>query len=143
MSREIFNKIVAKLERLDEYLKYLSEIRKVNKKAFINDFHFFGAAERFLQVSIEAILDIGKLLIISQGYRKPEDNSDILNVLIEHKVLKEATAQRLAGMANFRNFLVHEYEKVDREEVFEKLQKKLDDLKTFRKEVSRFLKKNF
>lgn len=34
MSKEAYNKIVAKLERMDEYLAYLKEIQKVNKKVF-------------------------------------------------------------------------------------------------------------
>ncbi len=141
MSKELFNKIISKLQRLDEYIKYLVEIKKVNKNSFINDFHFFGLAEHYLQISIEAILDIAKLLIISQGYRKPEDNNDILNVLIEEKVLKEKTGTKLTGIAKFRNLLVHEYEKIDHDIVFEKLQKKLDDLRAFKKEVNAFLKK--
>ena len=59
MSKLTYNKIVAKLEQLDEYLKYLSEIQKVNKKTFLQDYHFYGTAERYLQVSIETIIDTG------------------------------------------------------------------------------------
>ena len=74
MSKEAYNKVVSKLERLDEYLKILSDIQKVNKKSFIEDYHFYGLAERYLQLAIEVLLDIGKLIIISQNLRRPEDN---------------------------------------------------------------------
>lgn len=42
MSKEAYNKIISKLERLDEYLKFLKEIQRVNKKKFTEDFHFFS-----------------------------------------------------------------------------------------------------
>lgn len=140
MSKIIYNKIIAKLEKLDEYLRYLSEIQEVNKKRFVEDYHFHGLAERYLQLSIEAIIDIGKLLIISEKLRRPEDNQDIFNALRENKIISKSLAQDMAGIAGFRNILVHEYEKIDREIVYEKLLKNLGQFKDFKKEVLRFLK---
>jgi len=73
MSKTVFNKIIAKLERLDEYLRYLADVQKVNKKSFLNDYRFYGLAERYLQLAIEVILDVGKLIIITEKLEKPED----------------------------------------------------------------------
>lgn len=140
MSKEIFNKIVAKLQRLDEYLLYLHEIQKVNRETFVNDFHFFGLAERYLQLSIEVILDVGKLMVVAFALRKPEDSQDIFNVLTEHKILSEQLSQRLAGICGFRNILVHDYEKIDRKLIYERLQNNLSDFVNFKKTVVRFLK---
>jgi len=86
MSRETSNKIFAKLERLDEYLQHLKEIQKVNKKSFLQDYHFYGLAERYLQLTIEVLLDIGKLIILSQGFRRPENNQEIFEILREKKI---------------------------------------------------------
>lgn len=41
MSKIIYNKIISKLERLEEYLQYLKDVQKVNKKAFTSDYHFY------------------------------------------------------------------------------------------------------
>ncbi len=141
MSIGTLNKIIAKLGYLEEYLRYLKEIQKVNEKKFINDYLFFGAAERFLQLAIEAILDIGKLIIISGNFRRAEDNSDILNVVLENKVIKESLANKLNGMARFRNLLVHEYEKIEHKKVYKKLKENLGGLVDFKRQISRFLKK--
>lgn len=141
MSKEAFNKAVAKLQRLDEYLAYLGEIQKVNKKSFLSDYHFYGLAERYFQLAIEVLLDVGKLIIISEGFRRPEDNQDVFSVLRERNVISEDLAARLMGIANFRNILVHDYEKIDREVVYQKLQKNLGDLRDFKKSVLRFLQK--
>src|SRR3989338_6914846 len=122
MSRIIINKIVSKLDRLDEYLRYLLALQKVNKKSFLRDYHAYGLAERYLQLSIEAMLDIGKLIIIANHFRKPEDNQDIFTILEEQKVLTRALLRRLDGIAQFRNILVHDYEKINREIIYQKLQ---------------------
>lgn len=141
MSKELFNKIFAKLEKMDEYLKILREIQKINKKSFVNDFHFYGLAERYLQLSIEAMLDIGKLIIIARDFRPFQDNQDIFTVLGEEKIIPRKLFEQLGGMANFRNILVHDYEKIDREVVYQHLQKNLDQFIFFKKEIIKSLKR--
>ena len=59
----VYNKIVSKLENLAEYYKILKDIQKVNKKSFISDYHFYSLAERHLQLCIEIMLDISKMII--------------------------------------------------------------------------------
>ncbi len=141
MSKLVFHKILAKLEKLDEYLKYLKEIQKVNQKSFTNDYHFYGLAERYLQLSIEVLFDVGKLLIIAENLRRPEDNQDIFSVLGTAKILPANMIGKLAGLANFRNILVHDYEKIDRNIIFEKLRNNLGDFREFKTAVLKFLKK--
>lgn len=141
MSKAAFNKVITKLGRLDEYLGYLSEIQRVNKKAFVNDYHFYGLAERYLQLSIEILLDVGKLIIVSENLRRPEDNQDIFSVLGEQKIISKKLTSRLIGIANFRNILVHEYEKIDREIIYLRLQRNLVDFRDFKKETLQFLRR--
>ena len=137
MSKEVYNKIVTKLEHLDEYLGYLKDLQGVNEKVFTGDYHFFGLAERYFQLAIESILDVGKLVILDRQLPRPEDNQDIFVVLHDAGFLGDELADRLSGIANFRNILVHEYEKIDRKIVYSKLQKNLDDFFDFRKSVLR------
>lgn len=141
MSKEAYNKIIAKLQKMDEYLGYLEEIQKTNKDNFIKDYHFYGLAERYFQLSIEILLDIGKLMITGKSLRRPEDNQDIFIVLCDSKIISEKLTEKLVGIANFRNILVHDYEKIDREIIYQKLQKNLDDFKDFKKEILIYLEK--
>ena len=140
MSSVTFNKIIAKLQRLDEYLGYLKDIQKVNKKSFLKDYHFFGLAERYLQLSIEVVLDVGKLLLVEKNIERPENSREIFALLCDHKVFSKKLAQNLMGIAGFRNILVHDYEKIDREIVYEKLQENYDDFVKFKKEVLKAVK---
>jgi len=141
MSKIIYNKILAKLERLDEYLKYLSEIRKIKKENFLTDYHVYGLAERYIQLSIEIMIDVGKLIIVSEKFRKPEDNPGILIIMCENQIISEKMLQDLAGIVNFRNILVHDYEKIDREIVYKKLRNNLNNFVDFKKAILIFIKK--
>ena len=79
------------------------------------------------------MLDIGKLLIIIKGLKRPEENQEIFSALRDEKIVSEKLAENLMGIANFRNILVHDYEKIDREIVYEKLQNNLSDIEDFKK----------
>ena len=139
MSKLTHNRIISKLGKLDEYLGYLREIQKVNKADFVRDYRQYGLAERYLQLSIEILLDVSKQIITSNNLRQPLDNQDGFTVLVENKIISEALASDLVGISGFRNILVHEYENIDRSLVYDRLIKRLETFSNFQKEISKYL----
>lgn len=137
----VFNKIISKLENLSDYYKILKEIQKVNKKSFISDYHFYSLAERYLQLCIEIMLDVSKMIVNDQDFKKPEDNQNVFSVLRDEKIISKKMHNQLLGVANFRNILVHDYEKIDREIVYNNLQKNIEQFVQFRKEIAKYLSK--
>lgn len=135
MTKLIYNKIIRKIEKLDEYLKYLKEIQKINKNDFIKDYHFFGLAERYLELSIQSVIDIGKLFIIEKNLERPETNQEIFIILKDNKIIPKTLINRLVAMAGFRNILAHEYEDIDKSKVYAYLQKNLEDFTKFKKVI--------
>ena len=133
------NKIIAKLQALDEYLGYLTELQKIEQRAFLKDYRIYGLAEHYLHLSIEALLDVSKLIIIAYGFTRPEEPRDTLRVLGERKVISEKLFDKLVGIGGFRNVLIHEYEKVDKALVFSYLHKNLGQFKEFKRQILRFL----
>ena len=91
--------------------------------------------ERNLQVAIEACLDIGKIIISREKLRLPEDNKGIFVVLAEADILSKESLKALIPMAGTRNILVHGYDKIDDEQLYSILRRKLDDFSTFLKEI--------
>lgn len=135
------HKIFEKLSLLDEYLKYLKEIQKVNKNSFLKDYHFYGLAERYLQLSIQVLIDLGQLIITEKQLTRPAEPQEIFSVLFNNKILSADLADQLTGIVGFRNILVHEYGKIDRERVYEYLKNDMGIFKQYKKEVLRFVKK--
>ncbi|HBO16478.1 MAG: hypothetical protein UR69_C0003G0090 [Candidatus Moranbacteria bacterium GW2011_GWE2_35_2-] len=144
MTKIIKKKFFDKIQNLDEYIKYLEALAKETKKnkvAFVSDFHFFGLAERYLQLSIQTIIDLVQMIIIEEKFERPEENQEAISLLFEKKIISKKLASRLDGIVGFRNILVHEYGKIDKEKVYDYLQERIVDLKDFKKEILKLLKK--
>src|SRR3989339_1708215 len=139
MSKLIYNKIIAKLKFLDEYQGYLKDIQKVNRQSFLKDYHFFGSAERYLQLSIEIVLDISKLLVIAYDLPRPENNEEIFELLKDKGVISSKLFEKTRDIYKFRNILVHVYEKINRSTVYDKLQNNLDDFKDFKTAILKII----
>lgn len=142
MTKITQGKIYDKLMMVDNYLSYLYKIKKEikNENQFIEDFHFFGLAERYLQLLCQIIIDILNLIIIEQGIKKPESNQEIISILFNNKIISEDLASRLDGIVGFRNILVHEYEEIDKKIVYRYLIEKIDDFEIFKKEILKYIK---
>lgn len=136
-------KIFEKLQQLDEYFSFLKRLKKETKgeKEFLTDFHYYGLAERYLQLSCQVIIDILNLIVIEEGIEKPESNQEIVSLLFNKKILSENLAKRLEGIVGFRNILVHEYGRIDRKRVYRYLKEKIDDFQIFTKDILNWLKK--
>lgn len=133
--------IATRFKHLKDYLKILEELKRIKENTFISDYHYFGLAERYLQLAIECILDVGNMLIISLDLRKPSDKQEVIDILEEAKIIPSLLATRLSGVARFRNLLVHEYVKIDRIMVYKILNTKIPELADFAKSITRYLKK--
>jgi uncharacterized protein YutE (UPF0331/DUF86 family) len=110
--------LAERLERLREYLGILETVQRYDRKRFVQDPFIHGAGERYLHLAIECLLDIGNHIISDRGYPKPESYADIFRILADKGVVPKDQLDELAGMAAFRNVLVHDYLRLDREKVY-------------------------
>jgi len=136
-------KILEKLENFQEYLNYIYQLKKEAKseKVFLSDFHLFGNTERYLQLSIQIIVDVSHLLIIDLGLERPKDNYEAISIIYAHKIISEKMVNKLIKMVGLRNLLVHEYGKIDRKKIYKILKEQTEDLKNFKKQVIKFIGK--
>ena len=121
--------IKARLRKLDEYDSYLKRLQELSEPDFLGDFRLFGSAERYLQLSIECLLDIGQMIIAGLGLHKPERHQEIIDILADAAIISHDLAERLAGVGGFRNILVHDYLDIDHQIVYRTLQDDLDDIR--------------
>jgi uncharacterized protein YutE (UPF0331/DUF86 family)/predicted nucleotidyltransferase len=79
----------------------------------------YRGVERLVQLIIQALLDLGLMVIAALGGRRPEAYSEIGVVLRELNVIGDEEALMMKSMAGLRNLLVHAYRVVDRDKVVE------------------------
>ena len=132
--------IEEKLSRLREYLRYLKELRDVPLETFLTDFRSRGAAERYLQLAIESVIDIGSEIISSLQLPKPERYKDIPKTLDEAGIIPKRLSHELTRMIGFRNILVHDYAVIDRELEHEFLRERLSDFEAYMAHIAQWLK---
>ncbi len=136
-------KIYAKLENLREYRGYLEQLKQEasSEDAFVDDFHLFGSTERYLQLAIQAIIDVTHLLIINLGKKRPDDNYEAVSILHESGLVTDELAHKLTAMVGLRNILVHEYGKINRRKIYAVLTTQLSDLEQFQRQILAHLEK--
>lgn len=85
------------------------------------------------------MLDAGLHIVVERNLERPHDSKEILLALGRHGVIPAELAERIQGMAGFRNILVHRYFKVDPERVYQHLQQDLGDFAAFARHVREWL----
>ena len=132
--------IQARIAKIREYVALLRKIRGLtDEEHFLKDPLIYGNAERYLQLAIQAVLDISNHIVADMQLSLPADNRQLFEVLAKHKVFSAPLAKKLISMAGFRNVLVHEYLEIDRRRVYRALKDDLGDFEKFIKSVSKLL----
>lgn len=121
-----------RLAKLDEYLAILNDLASSDRGEFISNPQLYGSAERFLQLAVEALLDMGSHAISELGLGSIEAYRDIPRLLHEHGYVPADLAERWVRMIGLRNILVHEYLDIDRRIVHEVLVGHHRDLEALR-----------
>ena len=125
--------------KLDEYLGILRQLRDTPREEFLANPEKYGSAERFLQLAIEAVNDIGGHLVADLNLGTVEWARDIPERLYQAGYIDKDLREQWFRMIGFRNILVHDYLDVDRARVYEVLQHHLEDFERLRAVFARFL----
>ena len=133
-------KITNKLMQIDEFLELLNQIGSTKEEQFVDDKILIGSAKYYLQVSIEACLDVANHIIASERLRAPKDYADSFSVLNEAGFVSSELCRKLRQMAKFRNRLVHLYSEIDNKYIYSFIQNDLDDFLLFKKAITKQLK---
>ncbi|WP_298819095.1 type VII toxin-antitoxin system HepT family RNase toxin [Chloroflexus sp.] len=117
---------------MDEYLAILRQLQRYSYDEFVGNPERYGSAERFLQLAIESLNDLGNHVVAEQGLGTIDWYSDIPRRLREAGLIDSAQEEAWIRMIGFRNILVHDYLNIDRSIVYRVLQDNLDDLEAFK-----------
>ena len=131
-----------KLGRMTESLVALRPLARLTLDEYRQRLYERKAAERLLQETIEAALDINAHLIAEHGRAVPDDYYGGFLALVELEVLPEELARQLAPAAGLRTRLVHEYETLDDAKVLAAIGTMLELFPRFVQATEAFLSKS-
>jgi len=114
-----------KLNEIENYLEELESILPLNIEAYKKDIEKRAACERYFEKIIESIIDLTFILIKEDKLEIIENEERSFFVLSENKIISKELADKLTDAKGMRNFIIHQYDKIDDELVFEAVTEKL------------------
>ena len=132
-------RILGKVDDLNSYLDELKQVAPNNYEEY-QKIEKKRSCERLLQLCIECAIDVCKLFVSGLKLGLPSEENDLFTKMQKKKIISKKMGSLLKEMRAFRNILIHEYASVDDELIYEKAQTRLEDFKTFKKEVLTALK---
>jgi len=134
------SRINDKIKDIERYLSELQDIVPLNFEEYSADITKKAACERYIQKIAEAVVDLAFLILNLKNIKTPEDDASVFEVLKENSLIKESLSKKLKQAKGMRNFISHQYDKIDDNLVFDAVKKELEkDVNEFIKEVRKCL----
>jgi uncharacterized protein YutE (UPF0331/DUF86 family)/predicted nucleotidyltransferase len=119
------------LKQLREAVYILKDLGTTRREEFTTDYRVYGLAERYLQIAIEACLQVCGILVASLGLRRPEGYHELLSVVAAQQIIPNTLAYRLEVLTNLRDTLVHDSGTLNHDLLYDYIQQRVDDLEAF------------
>lgn len=138
------SKIRTRLEEIRKRVLILEkDFKPVPEEKLVTDENLYASAERHLEVAIQACLDIANHLVAALGLERPrKESGEAFLSLSKAKILNQDLAETMQRVAGYRNILIHEYLEIERHHTYLNIQKGLNDLVNFGREIEKFLRKH-
>jgi len=100
-------------EKIEQTLKYMDELlRELNQNSFDSTLEKLSL-ERLVNMLIESTLDVGNMLIDGFIMRDPGSYEDIIDILVDEKVIPVSDQESYKEVIKLRNIVVRDYLKID------------------------------
>lgn len=134
-------KISEKIKEIEEYLEELKDIAPDKFEDYRSNKLIKAACERYIEKIVEGVTDISFMIITLKKFEIPEDDIDSFRILKERKIINEELHKKLKEAKGMRNFITHQYGKINDQLVFDSITKELNmDVNKFIKEIKKFIK---
>ena len=131
--------IAQKLQHLDAVLTDLRSLGCLTVQELEQDWRTKRAVERSLQILVEIVIDICQRMLSLESQAPAATGRDALDRVIQMGILGRHDAY--LKMVQFRNFLVHRYERVDNEILLDIVNRRLVDFERFRNEILTYIRR--
>jgi len=120
-----------RLEQLNASLRKLKRYTSLTLEEFLEDDIVQDVVEYNLFIAINMMIDIAVHIVIDNNLGKVNAMGDAFEILYKEKYITKNEMTIYKNMVAFRNILSHEYVKIDKNMVYEIMQKNLIDFNKF------------
>lgn len=123
--------IRGKIGRVEEHLKRIRVLPQRSLEAFKKDTVAQDVILFNLTQAIQGCIDIAAHIVSDEGWGLPGTQSEAFDILCEKEVISNELVAKLIGMAGFRNRVIHEYEKLNMDIVYDVWREGFEDIERF------------
>jgi uncharacterized protein YutE (UPF0331/DUF86 family) len=124
-------RILQKIGRIREHLHLLKTLRPECHERFSSDPIYRGALLHYLYLLADGCIVLAEQVIKIKKLRLPQSYAEAFDILGERGILPTEFAFSFATIAGFRNFLAHDYEKIDEFIICADVMKRLEDVERY------------
>jgi uncharacterized protein YutE (UPF0331/DUF86 family) len=99
-----------------------------------------AAAKSYLRRALEALFDLGRHILAKGFGQAVSEYKEIARVLVQRRVLSEEEGKILFKIVGYRNRMVHFYQEISNQELFEICTKDLNDVETLLSSILKWVK---
>jgi len=125
------SQITKKIAKLRYYLKLLNEYKPNCKERFLNDPMYEGALLHYLYLVSDGCIALAEMVIKYKSLTIAQSYYESIDILGENGIIPREFAYSFARIASFRNFLAHDYEKIDYLVICDEALSKLDEIEQY------------
>jgi len=129
-------RILDKIGEIENYLNELELIIPEGLDEYLDNLEKRLASERAFEKIIEAINDLAILFLKQKRFELPSEDVKAFEIISDKNIIPKELAFNLNQAMGMRNFLAHQYDKVNDELVFNAIHDKLfNDARQFIKSI--------
>ncbi|MBW1851900.1 MAG: DUF86 domain-containing protein [Deltaproteobacteria bacterium] len=88
-----------------------------------------------IQMAVQNCIDIAAHIVSDEGFGVPGSTNEMFYLLEENGYLSSELTEKMVKAVGFRNLILHEYAKLELEQVFEIIQEDINDLSEYLKSI--------
>jgi uncharacterized protein YutE (UPF0331/DUF86 family) len=124
-------RILQKIGRIREYLHLIQSMKDDCEERFAIDHVYRGALLHYLYLLTDTCISLAEVVIKQKNLRVPQSYQEAFDVLGDNGILDPAFAFEFARIAGFRNFLAHDYEKINAKVICMNVLDKVEDINKY------------
>jgi uncharacterized protein YutE (UPF0331/DUF86 family) len=127
--------ILAKAGSVKKHLNRILEKRKVDLDSFLKDIDRQESILFNVQMAVQNCIDIAAHIISEEGFGVPGSTTEMFYLLKDHGYINQNLTVAMVKAVGFRNLIVHEYGKIELEQVYEIAHNNINDLNEYLKAI--------
>jgi len=113
------------------HLRRVIEKRNTDLQSFLEDIDRQESILFNLQMAVQNCIDIAAHIISEEGFGVPGSTNEMFYLLEENGYLDRNLTEKMVKAVGLRNLIVHEYSKIELEQIFEIAQNDIKDLNEY------------